>query len=300
MKKLLLAAALLLALNTHGQKIKLKKNAVYLDKEQVATFDGAASALKGEVKFEVKSLKGEPMFTLKHINFKQENYDLESMRFQQITFHPSGKIVRYSLDRPYYGDKKVFELFLEKSGTEIFRNNTELAFQNDESEEIVQDSTAIGNLKDRISETLTQLSQGSYNKNYDLSFKSKRVKPIRKTVEGQHTVFQLTSAYNIYRDGIEIGFVTKEKDVRDANAKAVRYTIYRKTNKPFDFNGKEVDHIMAGCAVFDGPEDMFPILNTFEDNEKHRFNSGVNPPKLSNLTSAEKELVVFMWENGYL
>jgi hypothetical protein len=294
---IILMMILLAAHAGRGQNVKVKKDAIYLDNNQVATYEGKSSAFKG-VDLQIKNNEGQHLFDLKHVWFKNDNPTIAEMRWQQVTMVTTGQAVRFTMEKPIFSDKKIFEILLEKTGKEIFNGELESALGNDQSEQIVKDSTEIANEQVRIAEILTN-SKVARNAEDEIRMKSIKVNAVRQPAEWDWTVYQLVQRFDIYQGEVLLGWITKEKDVSKETSTKVKYSVYQKLESPTEFKGKTIDSLLAASAVFSDADDIIAFISIFMNNKRHYTNIG-DQIKIGNLLYASKDIALFMIEQGYL
>ncbi len=300
MKKYFLTVMALTVISVcKAQNIKLKKGIVYLDKVATAKMEGHAGIFKG-VELDFTDMDGKGLFRLRHIHFDTRNPFLGRMRWEEVALS-SGEVLRFAMDRLYYGDKKIIDRLTEHTSADIYKGSLKTGEVRDDSEKIIRDSTEIAVWQQKIADRLKARVPEPYGRDMDdpVDLKNLRFSPATLSVPGTFTKYKKLSEHTIFQGNTEVGKVTKERDVGSETAKKMRYIFYKKLDAPFELKGKNSDYLIAAIAEFSGPDDASPQLFTFQDNEGHRIN-GTNQIKVTDLGSAQQALSDYLVMKGYL
>ena len=274
---------------------------VYEGKTALAKMAGYASLFKG-VNLTFSTMDGKPLLSLKHTNFDTRNPFLGGMLWQTAIEAASGERVRYTLDKAYYGNKKIVTKLVEKTGSGIFKNDWTLAKNNDESDAILRDSSEIAQWQNKVAEQLSAATKGNslYTRETPIRLESIRFRPKQTPIPLSYSQYEKTSELLIHKGRTVLGKVTKEQAVdQEGKRGRMRYIFYKKLEKPFNLKGQTSEYLIAAIAEFDAPDSQGAKLTTFQDQKTHLIN-GVNAIKINNLFNASQPLSDFLTLKGYL
>ena len=301
MKKLVLLFTMTIAVFiAPAQSLKLKKGMVYDGKTPLVKMEGEASIFKGvDVLF--SDMDGKPVLRLKHILFDPKNPFLGKVRWQEATFEKTGEKARFTLDKPYYGNKKIIAKLEEKVSAAVFSGDWSVAAKNDESEKVLKDSTEMAQWQHKIAERLKAQPTDRYGRDQrdPVSLKDIRFKPQTMTIPGTFTKYQKTREELVYQGQVTLGKISREQDVSSETSKKIRYIFYKKLDTPFDLKGNSSEYLIAAIAEFDGPTDLKASITTFQDQKIHSIN-GIDEVKVPNLLNAQQSLAEYLVLKGYL
>lgn len=274
--RLLLPLLLLSALSVEGQKYKVKKDVIYLDKEEVGRVAGDDGLAPD---FTILGRNNEKVLSVRQKSFRLSNPFLGSVYWYYVRFEDTGK----ELNMAHYGScgaKCMLKNVFTPAGL-IFEGGP---LQNQDDFIAKKDITAL--LHKDTSDILFEHNQmlRLLEKNEILRDFEKPVKVYRFRGSEPGSPVMVTE-YHIAQDNVIIGRVVKTHKQTSTSA-SIDYEIYEKLYEP-----EEGLEDVPACKVTSTFTDL--KFQTVVDGREHAM-------RVQDINNAEKLLVYYLVKNGYL
>ncbi|MDO5980091.1 hypothetical protein [Flavivirga spongiicola] len=302
---LLVPFFLTIAIALNAQDVKLKKKVVYYNNIASCKMEGTASTNKG-VDLIFTDMNGKEMFNLKYVELDTKIPILPVFNWQEIKFKGSGKIIKLPVKMTSFNKKKVFKELVTRTSPQFFDAGQpavvreSLLIENDSTTtKIEEQALRIENSKAGILEVLKGENRVPRNVKAPILMKRTDFNPTTLP-SGLLKIYKIVDKQSITQDGVVIGSITKEKDIKFPNSADRRYIVYKKVTKPIEINGeKTTDIIAAILEVRVGSENPGRSIYVIKDDKKLGIN-GANQVVIINYEAPYQNLVEYLVKLGYL
>ncbi len=213
-----------------AQNVKVKKDVVIVDGEERFKVDGKASINQG-TNLQFNSLDDKRLFTLEEAHYQTGIPTLSEMQWQKISFQGSDHYVKSNLEKLSNNKKNVIRSLLENfpellNADQNWKEQMDILLDkyNASTKVLDEDSTRLAIQMETIKTALNDGKDVPRNKGKEMVFSEVDFTATTRK-SGLLRVYSLVEKIQISQDGLVIGYITKEKDIKFPNSTKRRYMV---------------------------------------------------------------------------
>jgi hypothetical protein len=245
--------------------VKTKKDVLFVNNVQVATFTGKVSLFKGD-SLNVFNLKGDSIFSLRNFYYKFKLPLIPNFRGWTIYFPQIKDTIYVENDLNFLGSKPLlntlvnsYKLYFDASGIPVDSVKSFIA-RNDKTTKLNKEKS---NQAEYIKILDTQVKRAKLPRADTLQVLMVKYDS-RKGTERIDTMKYLVMQKNIFRGEefwLELGYINVIEKINSSSSSTtskIKYDIYKKVENSIEYNGKRLNYFLIACTDY---YDKVPVFN---------------------------------------